>query len=138
MSNRVKVSATFSFRGQTHHPSMTVDLDDFLARHRDLDELYPLLAAANGIGPYSYEYEVLEMAPLTFSEPEGLVADYLDGDRLDLEGLRRAIAEEGVRRQLTELARRHLAVEELDALPGLEEALRAAWRLGRKSASEIS
>jgi hypothetical protein len=133
VTNRVRVSATFSFRGETHNPAMVLDLDRFLAEEKRLEDLYPMLAAANGIGPYSYEYEVLEMAPLHFDQPEGAVAAHLHDGRLDLAGLRTAIRRERLRQQLEEIAKKQLNLAALDEIPGLETALLAAWKLGRNS-----
>jgi hypothetical protein len=131
VTNRVRVSATFSFRGETHKPEMTLNLDRFLAEEKYLEDLYPMLAAANGIDPYSYEYEMLEMAPLHFDQPEGTVAAHLHDGRLDLTGLRTAIRRERLRQQLEEIARKRLNLTALDEIPGLETALLAAWELGR-------
>ncbi len=131
MTSKVRVSATFSFRGETHHPEMELDLDRFLAEGRSLDDLYPMLAAANGIGAYSYEYEVLEMAPLHFDRPEGLAVAHVHDGRLDLEGLRRDFEAARERRLLEEIARRTMGLEDPDRLPGLLDALRAAYRAGR-------
>ncbi|HHH13035.1 MAG TPA: hypothetical protein ENJ98_02255 [Thiolapillus brandeum] len=133
MKNRVRVSATFSFRGETHHPEMVLDLDHFLDEGHTLDELYPMLAAANGIGAYSYEYEVLEMAPLHFDQAEGLAADFVTDGRLDLEGLRAAFQEASRRSSLESIARQKMGVDKLEEIPGLEAALQAAWELGRQS-----
>jgi len=132
MKNRVRVSATFSFRGKTHHPEMVLDLDRFLAEEHTLDELYPMLAAANGIGAYSYEYEVLEMAPLHFDGAEGLAADFVADGRLDLEGLRAAFQEAGRRSLLESIARQKMGVDDPSSLPGLLEALQEAYEAGRK------
>ncbi len=133
MKNRVRVSAVFSFRGETHEPELVLDLDDFMDAGKDLDALYPLLAAANGIGAYSYEYEVLEMAPLHFNRPEGLAADFVADGRLDLEGLRRARSEVRRREALAAIARREMGVDPAD-VPGLMAALEAAYEAGRRRA----
>ncbi len=131
MKNRVRVSATFSFRGETFHPELVLDLDELPPESLEPEALYPMLAAANGIDPYSYEYEVLEVTPLQFDQPEGLVADHLHDGRLDFSGLNRALADARLRNRLEEIARTHLGVEKLEKLPGLEAALRAAWEAGR-------
>ena len=132
MKNRVRVSATFSFRGETHHPEMVLDLDHFLSEERTLDDLYPMLAAANGIGTYSYEYEVLEMAPLHFDRAEGLAADFVTDGRLDLEGLRAAFQEAGRRSLLKSIARQKMGVDDPSSVPGLLEALQEAYETGRR------
>ena len=132
MKNRVRVSATFSFLGETFHPELVLDLDRFLTEGKGLADIYPMLAAANGIGGYSYEYEVLEATPLHFDRPEGLVGDYLDSGSLDLAGLRKALQQHKRLELLAELAREKMGVDDLDTIPGLAETLLAAYAAGRK------
>ena len=132
MKNRVRVSATFSFRGETFHPELVLDLDRFLTEGKGLADIYPMLAAANGIGGYSYEYEVLEATPLHFDHPEGLVADHLHEGQLDFAGLQQALADAHLRKQLEEIARKQLGIKKLEEIPGLEAALQSAWKLGRQ------
>jgi hypothetical protein len=132
MKNRVRVSATFSFRGETLRPEMVLDLDRMPLENLDAATLYPMLAAANGIDPYSYEYEVLEVTPLEFDRPEGLVGDFLENGQLDLEGLRQALATQALETRLQEIAKSHLGIDDLDEMPGLKSALMAAWRAGRQ------
>ena len=131
MKNRVRVSATFSFRGETYHPELVLDLDELPPESLEPEAIYPMLAAANGIDPYSYEYEVLEVTPLEFDQPEGVVADHLHDDRLDFPALRQALVEARLRNRLEKIAREHLGIEKLEEIPGLEAALRAAWELGK-------
>ena len=133
MKNRVRVGATFSFRGETFHPQMILDLDTFLAEGHGLRDLHPMLARANGIDPYSYQYEILQATPLEFDRPEGLAVAHLHDGRLDLEGLRKARQKEAVTRELLRIAREKMGVDRLDRIPGLKEALLAAWELGRKT-----
>ncbi len=133
MKNRVRVSATFSFRGETHHPELILDLDEISPENLTPEALYPLLAQSNGIDPYSYEYEVLEVTPLEFDQPEGVASDYLHDGRLDFDGLRQALADTELSNRLLQIARDHLGASSLDELPGLEAALRAAWEAGRKA-----
>ncbi len=135
MKNRVRVRAPFSFRGRTYQPELVLDLDRFLTEERTPSEIYPLLAAANGIDPYSYEYEVLEVTPLEFDRPEGLARAYLEEGRLDLEGLREALLRERRRQKLLEIARRHLRFESPETVPGLLEALEEAWQAGARNDS---
>ena len=132
MKNRVRVSATFSFRGKTFHPELMLDLDELPPESLEPEAIYPMLAAANGIDPYSYEYEVLEVTPLEFNQPEGVVADHLHDGRLDFSALRQALAEARLRNRLEKIAREHLGIEKLEEIPGLEGALRAAWEAGQK------
>ena len=132
MKNRVRVSATFSFRGETYHPELVLDLDELPPESLEPEAIYPMLASANGIDPYSYEYEVLEVTPLEFDQPEGVVADHFHDGQLDFPALKQALADARLRNRLEEIARKYLGVENLEEMPGLEAALRAAWEAGRK------
>ena len=131
MKNRVRVSATFSFRGETFRPELVLDLDELPPGSLEPEALYPLLASANGIDPYSYEYEVLEVTPLEFDRPEGMVAEYLHEGRLDFPALRQALADARLRNRLEAIAHARMGVKKLEEIPGLEAALRAAWEEGR-------
>ena len=131
MMHRVRVLAPFSFRGQTFHPEILLDMERFLAEGKGLEDIPPMLAAANGIDPYTYEYEALEVTPLEFDQPEGLVGDFLENGRLDLEGLREALANEALETALREIAKSHMDIADLDEMPGLKNALMAAWQAGR-------
>ena len=132
MKNRVRVRATFSFRGKTHHPELVLDLDELPPESLEPETLYPMLASANGIDPYSYEYEVLEVTPLEFDQPEGVVTDHLHDGRLDFPALRQALTHAQLHNRLEEIARKQMGVEKLEEIPGLEAALRAAWETGQK------
>ena len=135
MKNRLRVTATFSFRGETFHPEIVLDLDRFLAEGGQLEEIYPRLAAANGIGSYSYEYEMLKAVPLHFDQPEGVVGEYLHNGRLDLEGLRGALQRQSQLDALEAIAREKMGIGSLQELPGLAETLLAAYEAGQKALS---
>ncbi len=113
MKHRVRVSAPFSFRGKTFHPEIVLDMERILAEGKGLEDIHPMLAAANGIGGYSYEYEMLEAAPLHFDRPEGLVGEYLVKGRLDLDGLRAALQRQKRLELLAGLARENKRVFDL-------------------------
>ncbi len=135
MKHRVRVSAPFSFRGKTFHPEIVLDIERFLAEGKVQEDIHPMLAAANGIGGYSYEYEMLEAAPLHFDRPEGLVGEFLAEGRLDLDGLRAALQRQKRLELLAGLAREKMKIESLEEIPGLAEALLAAYEAGRKNTS---
>ncbi|RTZ81852.1 MAG: hypothetical protein DSZ01_00130, partial [Gammaproteobacteria bacterium] len=82
---------------------------------------------------YSYEYEMLEAAPLHFDRPEGLVGEYLVKGRLDLDGLRAALQRQKRLELLAGLAREKMKIESLEEIPGLAEALLAAYEAGSRT-----
>ncbi len=55
MSNSVRVSVTFSFRGKLLQPEIRLDLDKALQQNLEPENIYALLATRNGIDYYSYE-----------------------------------------------------------------------------------
>ncbi len=134
MNNQVTVSVVFSFKGQRHTPRMTLDLDAMLQKTATLPDLYPLLARENGYDLYSYEYEMLQAEPLQFSEARGLVADFIEQGRLDIPAFEQAWQQQQLADALLQIARQHLAVEDFSDHAGLQQALHAAWQLGKKQA----
>lgn len=130
VKNSIEVSAQFDFKGCSFRPQLVLDLDALLERRMDMPDLHQMLATEHGIGLYSYEYEVLESTPLSFGNPTGLAAAFLDGDQFDYAGFRERWLEEQQLQRLQVIARRHLGVEDLSAEPALRAALLEAYRLG--------
>ncbi len=129
MKNTVRVSATFSFKGETYSPSIILDLNQFLEQNRRLEDLYPLLAKEGGFDPYSYEYEMLLSAPLTFDQPRGLAEDAVTDGKLDLDRLRQTWQEQETSDMLLQIARKHMGVHSLEDLPGLKETLLSVYAM---------
>ncbi len=136
MSNRIDASVTFSYKGQTLAPSVSLDLDRFLEKEGKLPDLHLLLATENNIGLYSYEYEVLQAYPLVFANAEGLAAEFLVGEEFDVEGFIAAWKLSKVVERLEEIAGRHLGEADLNARPALRAALIEAYELGRQREGE--
>ncbi|WP_457674938.1 hypothetical protein [Thiolapillus sp.] len=132
MSNSVRVSATFSFRGELLQPEMRLDLDEALEQGMTPESIYALLATRNNIDHYSYEYEMLEAEPLVFDEPEGLAEKYTENGRLDWKGLENAWKENRLLERIGRIARKHMGIDNLDEIPGLKETLLAVYSLAGK------
>jgi hypothetical protein len=135
VKNTVRVSVTFSFKGETYSPSITLDLDQFLDQNRRPDDIYAMLAKEGGFGHYSYEYEMLLSAPLIFDQPQGLAEDAVIDGKLDLEGLRNTWQQERLIDTLTAIARQHMGVDKPDDIPGLQETLLAVHALAKKQSA---
>lgn len=131
MKNTVRVSATFSFKGETYSPGITLDLDEFLSQDRRLEDIYSLLAKQGEFGHYSYEYEMLLAAPLVFEQPTVLAEGFVQDGQLDLEGLRAAWQQAKLLDRLTAIAQQHMGVDDLDAVPGLKGTLLATWQAAK-------
>ncbi|WP_456404120.1 hypothetical protein [Thiolapillus sp.] len=129
MKNTVRVSAAFSFKGETHSPSIVLDLDQFLDQNRRLEDLYPLLAKEGGFDPYSYEYEMLLSAPLVFDQPQGLAESAVIDGQLDFDKLRQTWQEQNTLNRLRQIAHEHMGVHSLEDLPGLKETLLSVYAM---------
>lgn len=133
MNNSIRVSAQFDFRGESFTPEMVLDLDAMMVSGAELPNLHLLLAKANRIGLYSYEFEVLESSELIFSNATGDAADFLHNNHFQFEEFCRHWQAQQQLEALRNIAREHMGVESLEQLPGLQDALLAAYRLGQES-----
>ena len=132
MSNSVRVSATFSFRGELLQPEMRLDLDEALEQGMTTESIYALLATKNNIDPYSYEYEMLEAEPLVFDEPEGLAEKYTENGRLDWKGLENAWKENRLLEKIGRIAKENMGIDNLEDIPGLKKTLLAVYSLAKE------
>ena len=130
-ANHVLIQVDFSWQGETYHPAARLDLDKIVANGDELPDLHALLAQLSNIDPYSYQYEVLYAHEITFSEPEGLAVDFLSDGQFDFAGFALAWREQQLQRLLGRIARQYLGVDDLAANPALQQALHAAWQLGK-------
>ncbi|QYZ67978.1 MAG: hypothetical protein OI74_12005 [Gammaproteobacteria bacterium (ex Lamellibrachia satsuma)] len=135
MDNRISARITFSFKGETHTPSASVDLDELIKRGDSHDTLHPLLARTNGIDSYSYLYEVMESHPIEFSNPTGFAADYLSGTEFDFVGFEKRWHEEKYLSILDAIIQHHFKGEDCAQHPSLKAALREAFHAGKAAAS---
>jgi hypothetical protein len=134
MKNSLVASIEFYFKGEKYSPSARIDLDRMMETGGELPSLVTLLARENGIDLYSYQYEVMEMEEIHFSEVQGFVADFIHNGMLDFEGFADKWQEQKVLDELAGIARHCLDLEDLGAQPGLKDALLEAYRLGQKNA----
>ena len=123
----------FYFKGEKYSPSTRIDLDRMMETRGELPPLVTLLARENGIDLYSYQYEVMEMEEIHFSEVEGFVADFIHDGVLDFEGFAEKWREEKVLTDLAGIARRCMGVEDLSDQPELKSALLEAYQQGQKA-----
>jgi hypothetical protein len=133
MGNTLVAGVEFYFKGERYAPSARIDLDRMMENSGGLPSLYSLIARENGIDLYSYQYEVMQMEAIRFSEVEGFVADFIHNGELDLQGFVDTWQEQKVQGELAAIARRCMGVDVLELQPGLGEALLEAYRLGQES-----
>jgi len=131
MSNLVKASVVFCYKGETLSPSITIELDEYLQVSNTLPDLYPIIAKANNHDLYSYEFEMMQAQSIVFSEATGLVAEFITDGVLDIE----AFVEEWNDRQclnaLAKIAADVLSVDDLEKNLELKQALLDAYKLGQ-------
>ncbi|NOY62397.1 MAG: hypothetical protein GXP10_04450, partial [Gammaproteobacteria bacterium] len=113
MSNQVKLVVEFSFKGETHSPSIEVDLDQLMARDGRLPDFYPLIARQNSIDSYSYEYEMMLAEEIQCIARQGMAFDCIDNGLLDTEVFEKCWRESRKLTILQAIASKHLAIENL-------------------------
>lgn len=124
MTNRIEIYAEFDFKGKSFHPVADIDLDSAMEKHGEIPPLTQILARESGIGLYSYELEVLETVPVMVGRAEGLAKRFvLQDGRFDGEGFEAEWQNEAVRRKMDVIAQQY---------PSIEEAMFAAYKLGRE------
>ena len=131
MKNTVTASIHFSFKGKEHSPSITIELDQHLEGGSSLPDLCSLIAKKNHYDLYSYEYEMMQAQDIIFSNPQGLVADFIHDGLLNFEDFHTAFNENKIFDKLQDIAKEQLQVENLEQQPNLKEALLQAYRLGK-------
>ncbi len=131
MGNKVTVSVEFSFKGQHFNPTCDLDLDNFMQTSGCLPDFYTLLADANHIGLYSYEFEMMQAETIQFNQPQGLVAKFINHGMLDGEGFEAAWHQQKLYESLQDIAQQYMSIEQLEQHPDLKSALLAAYQLGK-------
>lgn len=131
MKNILTATINFSFKGKNHSPSITFELDPHLDSTGCLPDFCPLIANANNIGIYSYEYEMMQAQEIVFSNAQGLVAKFINNGVLDFTAFKSVFEQQKVLNQLQGIAKEQMQVENLEQQPDLKEALLQAYRLGK-------
>jgi hypothetical protein len=134
MKNSVVASVAFSFKGETHAPSMQLDLDPLMKRAGSLSNLHHTIAMANSIDSYSYEYEMMMSEEIHYDQPEGLAVGFVADGKFDVEGFSAKWHETQVLEAVRPIAEQCIGVTDLDARPKLKAALMQAYLAGKASA----
>ncbi|MCW8917309.1 MAG: hypothetical protein OQL08_00620 [Gammaproteobacteria bacterium] len=133
MKNQLTASVIFYFKGERHAPVLRLDLDELMRRGGNLENLHHTIAVANGIDPYSYEYEMLLGEEISFDQPTGVASEFVQDGRFDLDGFTVQWQEQRVLAAVRPIAERCIGVTDLDAKPKLKAALVAAYLAGKAS-----
>ena len=134
MNNSLTVEIRFSFRGENFAPQATVELDEYLQKGQPIPPFFSLVARANQIDVYSYQYEVMEMGEYHYFNATGLAAEFCHGDRFDAEGFSAAWRQQRMQQGLQKIAREILDLENLPADDKIFLAMQQAYRLGQQQA----
>ena len=130
MKNTIDAQVEFSFRGECHSPTITLDLDSLSVTAETFQALHTVIATRNGIDTYSYLYDAMESCPIVFSNPQGLAVDYLQDNIFDFLGYEKKNNENNLVKQVSQVAQELMGVDDLDGQPELKAALIAAYELG--------
>lgn len=130
MVNSIDAHIEFSFKGETHTLTSTLDLDKVLDKYLTLPSLHLALAVEHGINTYSYLYEVMQEEDIRFDNAQGLAAEFLKDGVFDLEGFIARRGESHLIDSLHAIALREMGIEDLDQHPRLKNALIQAYQLG--------
>lgn len=130
--NTVNASIEFYYQGELYSASATIDLDQLMEKQSAIPSLHNLLAKQANIGPYTYQYEMLEAEDIVFSEAQGLAAEHLHDGHFDITGFEAAWRENKTLERLQAIAKRQLGVDDFEKNSELKDALLEAYLMGRK------
>ncbi len=133
MKNTIVASLQFDFRGNSFNPVISVDLDVLMQRQGELNDLYDMLAVSIGLDAYRHEYDVMVMHEIIFSEPFGLVSDFVTDGRLNFDAFIEAWKQQKALKAIQPIARKHLDISDLDQHPDIRSALLESYRSGLKA-----
>ncbi len=132
MKNQITARIIFYFKGEKFDFSTDIDLDAWIKnKHADITHIYDAIAHDNGIDCYKYEYDVMVMEDIVFSNPKGLASQYWDGTRFDLEGFQEGYKTYQMMAILSPIAQQYLDIDNLDHHPKIKAALIAAYQANR-------
>ena len=120
----------FYYRGEKFTPSMVVDPEEIAHTGHDFSGLYPIIARHNSIDLYSYEYEMMQAEPITFSDPTGLAVAFVAEGNFDTTGYSKALMVERHRGELTQIAEKHFGDNANVQSVEIMKALITAFTLG--------
>lgn len=133
MSNTFTACIEFSFKGEDYRYVATLDLDALLLKHAEFPAIAPVLAKIHHVDTYSYLYEVMEESDVTFSDAQGVAAEFMQDGEFDVQALSANWAELKVLLPLQKIAQKTLGITDLKAHPDMLLALKQAYQLGQRS-----
>lgn len=132
MKNSIDAHLEFSFKGETHALSATIDLDR-LPQDNALPSIHALLARQGGIDTYSYQYEIMQEEDIRFDNPHGLAAEFLQDGHFDLAAFAERLRADKLAAALQSIAEHEMGIADLEQHPQLKNSLLQAYRLGEQA-----
>ncbi len=137
--HQITASIEFYFKGERFFFSSTINLTDWVQKHQaDMVYLYDTIAFAHGLDHYRYEYDVMVMEPVQFSEPTGLACAYFHDGEFDIDGFTQALHKLHTMELLAPLVRQKLQLDMHSLQPEWQQALLQAFALGYEQAQKRS
>lgn len=133
MKNSVKATLEFDFRGERFTPSIIVDLDSVIIRDGHLEKTYDMLAASIGLDSYSYEYDVLVVQEITYSDPTGLACEFISDGKFDFDNFALQWAQQHIIDSIQPIAEKHLKISDLSQHKELRSALIECYQTGQRN-----
>ncbi|VAX00840.1 hypothetical protein MNBD_GAMMA22-927 [hydrothermal vent metagenome] len=134
MTNIITASIEFSFKGKNLSPSITIELDPYLINGGNFPELCQIIAKQNNFDFYSYEYEMMQAQTISFSNAQGLVAEFIHDGILNINAFETAWHENAALEKLLVIAEQHMNITNFNQHLELKHALLEAYTLGKKDA----
>jgi len=132
----VTASLSFDFRGQHFTPSIHIDLHAMMVKQQSITHLYDLLGASIGLDAYRHEYDVMVMEEIIFSQADGLALDFVYDGKLNFDAFAEAWQTQRVLNAVQPIARKYLAITDLEQHPDIRNALIESYRSGQATRTE--
>jgi hypothetical protein len=132
--NAVTITLPFSFKGKIFEPSCRINLNELMEKG-SFPCLYTHLANENRISVYSYEYDVMMMSDMEFSDATGMVAKFIREGHFDADAFEIKWKQAQLDFQLQQIANRYMEPSNLEQNHGLKQALMDAYQLGQGTAA---
>ncbi len=137
MNNRTAAtliaSINFDFRGERFTPSIVVDLHTMMKEKQPLNYLYVPLGTSIGLDAYRYEYDVMILEEIVFSDPTGLATDFVADGILDFVGFSEAWQQQQIVSIIQPIAKQHLNLSDLMQHPDIQKAMIESYKAGQQN-----
>jgi hypothetical protein len=134
MKNTIVAYAIFSFKGEKLTPSTIIDLDQIMESNGSFEVIHSTLAMTNDIGLYSYEFEMLQAADISYKDAQGLAEKHLIDNKFDFETFHDNWHYDKAVQLLNDIAKKYLNIDNIENHDDIKNALLDAYNQGRNKA----